>query len=472
MSGISAIGAYIPMYRLPREAFKQAWGTGGAGERSVASYDEDTTTMAVGAALDALNAGSREGVDAVFFGSTTPAYAEKQTASMIAVACDLPAGVRTVDFGGSLRAGTNALLAALDAVQAGSSRKALVVAAETRKGYPRSDFEQNLGDAAAAVMVTKSGAAVEVVESVSMSHEIVDVWRLDKDRFVRSWEDRFNITEGYEYAVKAGVKELLKKAKLTPAEISKAVVYGPDARNHAALVRSLGFDPAKQVQDGLFGTVGNTGAAHALLLLVAVLEQAKAGDRILVASYGDGCDALLLQVKQPPVKARAVSMHLAAKRTLASYDRFLLYRGIMETNPEQPSRVEPYAAATVTLRDQRYTLRLHAAKCNKCGTVTHPPQRVCYTCRAKDDFTEVRIADKPGSIFSYTRDNLAGGPEPPVVNCIVESDEGQCRLFCIMTDVDPMTVKIGARVEFTFRRMHEGGGFINYYWKVRPLLGG
>ena len=472
MAGIVSIGAYVPQYRLARSAFAEAWGAGGGpGERSVASYDEDTTTLAVNAVVDVLRAHGRGGIDALFFASTTPAYREKLSAALIATAADLGPEVRTADFGDSLRAGTAALLAALDAVNAGSARNVLVVAADTRQGYPRSSDESNFGDAAAAVVVGKTGVAAEITAQVTHTSEIVDVWRRASDPFVRSWEERFAISYGYEASVKRAVKDLLAKGKLAIGDVSKVVAYGPDLRNHTALMRSLGVDPKEQVQDSLISSVGNTGAAHALLMLVAALEQAKAGDRLLVASYGDGADAFLVDVKKRVKKGRAVSGHLVWKRPLASYDRFLAYSGTLETNPEAPLRVETFAASTIEHREQAPTLRLHASKCNQCGTVQHPIQRICYTCRSKDDYTEVRLFDQAAKVFAFTRDNLAGGLEPPVVNCVVESDEGQCRVFSIVTDTDPLDVKVGTRVEFTFRKMHEGGNFHNYYWKVRPLNG-
>ncbi len=472
MAGIVSIGAYIPQYRLPRSAFAEAWGAGGGpGERSVASHDEDTTTLAVNAVVDVLKAHGRSGIDALFFASTTPAYREKLSAAVIAAAADLGPEVRTADFGDSLRAGTAALLAALDAVNAGSAGNVIVVAADTRKGYPRSSDESNFGDAAAAVIVGKTGVAAEITAQVTHTSEIVDVWRRDSDSFVRSWEERFAISYGYDASVKRAVKDVLAKAKLAVGDVTKVVAYGPDSRNHGALIRGLGADPKEQVQDNLIASVGNTGAAHALLMLVAALEQAKAGDRLLLASYGDGADAFLIDVKKRPKKGRAVSGHLGWKRPLASYDRFLAYSGTLETNPEAPLRVEPFAASTIEYRDQAQTLRLHAAKCNQCGTVAHPIQRICYTCRSRDDYTEVRLSDKPAKVYAFTRDNLAGGLEPPVINCIVESDEGKCRVFTIVTDTDPLDVKVGSEVEFTFRKMHEGGDFHNYYWKVRPLNG-
>ena len=279
MPGISAIGAYVPKYRLARSLFAQAWGSGGGpGERAVASYDEDTLSLAVNAAVDAINAHGRDGIDAVYFASTTAPYREKSSAALVTAAADLGTNIRTADFGGSLRSGAMALRAAIDAVNGGSVGSVLVVASDTRRGYPKSPFESTFGDAAAAIVVTGTGA-VEIADSVTSTNEMADVWRRESDDFVRSWEDRFVITQGYEMVTKAAVNDLLAKNGLAIADVSTAAVYGPDIRNHTALMRGLGFDPKTQVAGHLIDVIGNTGAAHTLLMLAAVLEKAEAGQK-------------------------------------------------------------------------------------------------------------------------------------------------------------------------------------------------
>jgi hypothetical protein len=48
MAGIISYGGYIPLWRLPRDAIAEAWGSGSIrGERSVANNDEDTLTWGI-----------------------------------------------------------------------------------------------------------------------------------------------------------------------------------------------------------------------------------------------------------------------------------------------------------------------------------------------------------------------------------------------------------------------------------------
>src|SRR5438105_12759818 len=150
MVGITSCGAYVPMLRLSLAA--SAGGKPGGPEKAVANWDEDSVTMAVAAAIDCLRGLDRSRVDAVLFASTSYAFKEKQAAAIVARALDLRRDVLTADVGDSLRAGTTALRAAVDAVKAGSARRVLVVAADTRMAAPRSAMEANPGDGAAAVL--------------------------------------------------------------------------------------------------------------------------------------------------------------------------------------------------------------------------------------------------------------------------------------------------------------------------------
>ena len=477
MPGLRSFGAYIPTLRLPRDMIAKAWSRGSlGGERSVANYDEDTLTMAVEAATDCLRGVPREEVDGVFFASTTPTYKEKQSAALIAMALDLPKTVRTADFGHSLRAGTSALLAAVDAVKAGTLTNVLVIASDSRLGYPKTDLEQLFGDAAAAVLVSAKDGAVRIDGAVSLADEIVDVWRTDKDTYVKSWEDRFAVTYGYTQNVVDAARTLLQQNKQDAKGITRAALYSPDSRSVQGVARGLGLDVKTQLHPTLIDNVGNTGAAHALLVLVDALQEAKPGARILAASYGDGADALLLTVTDAIAgvqkNVRGVKGSMAVKRTLPTYERYLAYRGITELQPEPPLRIAAFGGATVEYRDRASWISMRGSRCRKCGTHHYPIQRVCYTCRAKDDYDTVRLSDKGATIFNYTLDNLAGGMDPPVIETVLESEAGACRIYCQMTDADPNEVKIGLPVEFTFRLMHDVAGFHNYFWKCRPQRGG
>ena len=317
MIGICAYGAYLPILRLSRDEIAKQWeGYSLRGERTVANCDEDTITMAVEAGRDCLKTGGKAGVNALFFASTTPPYREKQSAALVATAMDLERKILAADFTDSIRSATIALRQALDTVQGGGAEKVLVTSADIRPGTPQSEFETLFGDGAAAVLVGKENVIASLEGAYRHTDEFLDLWRLEDGQFTESWEDRFVKEYGHQRNVVTAGRAFFSEKGIGPAEITKAVIYSPDLRNHQTVAKLLGFDYQKQVQDLLFGNIGITGAAHSLLMLVAALEKAKAGDTILLLGYGDGADAFLFRVTENIEKARGsrgVSGWLARK---------------------------------------------------------------------------------------------------------------------------------------------------------------
>ena len=295
MVGITSIGAYLPVYRLEQDEIARMWaGRSAGGARAVAGYDEDTVTMAVAAALDCLKRGSG-GAGGLSLATTTPPYREKQSAAIVAAVADMPDECHTADFTDSLRAATIALKGAVDAVKAGSAKNILVVAADSRPAAVKGALEQNLGDGAAALMIGSQDVIAEIEGSYSIFNDFTDFWRTESDTFIRSAEGRFIDEVGYLPTMQAAVTGLLKKSRLEVSALAKVIYYAGDARQHAALARRLKLDK-KQVQDPLYGRIGNTGTAAVVLMLAAALETAEPGDRILLAGYGDGADVISLRV--------------------------------------------------------------------------------------------------------------------------------------------------------------------------------
>ena len=183
MAGITSIAAYIPRYRLTLQEIGKMWGAkGGKGQRAVAGYDEDAITMAVAAGLGCMK-GTGRAPDALYFATTTAPYKEKQNAAIIAGAVDANRECRTADFANSLRAGTTALKAAIDAVKSSSSTHALVIAADSRVGAPKGRFEQLLGDGACALMIGEDAPIAEIQGNYSIFSDFTDLWRGERMSF-------------------------------------------------------------------------------------------------------------------------------------------------------------------------------------------------------------------------------------------------------------------------------------------------
>lgn len=466
MTGILATGIYVPMTRLPLGALKED-----GPERAVTGYDEDSVTMAVAAAVDCLRGRDRTAVDGLYFASTTSPYREKLAAAIVAKALDLPSDLRVADFSGSLRAGTTALRAALDAVAAGTARSVLVVAADCRLAPPRSALERDFGDAAAAFLIGQ-GAGVSATVSAwsSTADEILDVWRAEDERFVRSWEERFVVEQGYLRCIREAASALLAAVGMPTSAFERVALYAPDPRAHAAAAKSLGVSRA-QLQDPCFGRLGNCGAAFAPLLLAAALEGMDQGQRALVLAYGDGADAFVVQRELPRAAApagRGLSAFLQTRRRRTSYDSYLASRNLAPGGADR--RGGAGIAATVHHRERDADISFVGARCRRCSVVHFPAQRVCYGCHAKDDFERERLSGRRGRIMSYSFDYFFPTSEPPLIATMVELDNG-CRVYMQMTDASMQEVRCDLPVEFVFRKIHESAGKPNYFWKCTPVRG-
>jgi 3-hydroxy-3-methylglutaryl CoA synthase len=467
MVGITSYGAYVPLWRLSREAIMK----GLRGEKAIRNFDEDSTTMAVAAAIDCLKGQKREAIDAVFFASTTAPYKEKQIATTIAAACDLRRDITTADFTNSLRSATSAIKAALDSIKAGSSKEVLVVAADCRMGAPGTEFEQIYGDGAAAMLIGEKDPIASIDAWHSISNEVHDYWRLDGDTFVRSWEDRFIFNAVYYDIVAQNVAALLKKVNLTPKDFAKAIIPVPSPRALADIPKKLGIDPKAQLQNPLLDNMGNTGAAYALMLLVAALEEAKAGDKVLLNNYGNGSDSLAITVTDKIDKKvegrRGMKAHLASKKMVDDYRIYLQWRELLtfEATPTPPGG---HISAAALYRDRSQIYPLHGLKCKSCGEIHFPPQRVCPKCKAKDQFEEWRLSDRKGKLFTFAADYLCQRREAPRVTAIIDF-EGGGRMATMMTDRVLDEIKIAMPVEMSFRKLVTQDGFHNYFWKSIPL---
>ena len=468
--GITSYGAYVPMYRMNLQTLTRIWGSyAGKGEKAVANWDEDSLTMATESSIDCLNGMDRTLIDGLYFATTTPAYREKQNASIIAKVIDLRRDITTADFANSVRGGTSALKAAIDAVSAGSAKRFLVTAADCRVPVPDSQFERLFGDGSATLLIGDSDIAVEIEGMASISSEFMDIWKREEDRYVQAWEERFIVTKGYLAHLEEIISMIFKKYKVTPKDFNRVVFYAFDQRRHLEIAKKLGFDPATQLQDPLLSTVGHTGSAQAMMMLVAALEEAKPGDRILFANYGDGADAFILKVTDQIEKIRdrrGIKKNLASKMELPTYGKYLHFRNLVDWGRQREP--ERFGGLTMTWRDRNWILSCHGHKCRQCGTIQFPMQRVCTWCQAKDDFDEVRLSEKKGTLFTYSMDNLATSVDKPTVIAIVNIDGGG-RFSTVLTDRDTEKISPDMPVEFTFRRVHEAQGIHNYFWKCRPV---
>ncbi len=468
MGGVIAYGSYVPYHRLDRRRIKDVLGSGGGkGTRAVASYDEDTTSMGVEAARLALaDLPDRRVVEQLFFATANPAYADKTNATAIHAALSLRPETLAVDMAGAVRSGVGALL-----VAGQSPVPSLAVLSDIRTGLPGGADERDGGDAAAA-FVFGGGAdqpvLAELIATASATEEFLERWRTPGAPTARVWEDRFG-EEAYAPLVEAALADALKQASITADQVDHLVVAGLHARAVKRAIKTSGVRP-EVVSDDLVAQVGNSGTAHAGVLLADVLDRAVADELVLVLVLADGVTALLLRTTAALAShrpKRSTRAQIEAGNSGLDYGSYLSWRGFLDREP--PRRPDPEApAAPPALRRADWKFGFVASRCTQCGTRSLPPDRVCQHCHAVDQMAPEPLADVAGTVATYTIDHLAFTPNPPVLVVVVDFDGGG-RLRCQLTDAAPDEVAIGLRVEMTFRRLITAAGVHNYFWKARPV---
>lgn len=465
MRGIISHGTYLPYRRLDRGTIAAVAGTGGGkGTRTVASFDEDTTTLAVEAARRALRVtGARPG--ALWFSTVTPAYVDKTNATAMHAALRLPDDVIAADFGGAIRSGVAALRVALSGGPA-----ALVVTADIRTGLPGSADEAAGGDAAAALLVGDEAdgpVIAELVGSGTATDEFLDRWRTPGDVRSQQWEEKFGETNYLPLGATA-FTAALADAGLEAGHVDHLIVTGSHGRANKTIVGRLGV-PGARLADNLANTVGNPGSAQAGLLLSATLEAAVPGQVIALLSLADGADALVFKTTEAVTTLRPavpVAQQVITGAPLP-YGTFLAWRGLL--TPEPPRRPEPARpSAAAAARNEAWKFGFVGSRDRTSGAIHLPPSRVSMDGGAVDDMEPVPMADVAGRVVTFTIDRLVHSPSPPVIFAVVDF-EGGGRAPIELTDVDPPDVRIGTPVEMTFRRLFTSDGIHNYFWKARPV---
>lgn len=480
MPGITAFGAYIPRLRLSRKSIVEANGWAnpalraqGKAERSMCNWDEDALTMAVEAARDCLAGLSREQVAALYFASTSMPFLDRQNGGVAAEALNLRDDIATLDITASQRAGTSGLIAALNAARAAP---VLFVASDKRRTRAGSPLELSTGDGAAALLLGGGGEAVaRLVGHHSIATDFVDHYRGQGRAFDYVWEERWIRDEGYLKIVPPALAALLEKTGVAASAIAHFCMPCTLGKVAASVAARAGIAEAA-VRDNLHASCGEAGAAHALVMLVHALEEAKPGEKILVVGFGQGVDAILFETTEalPRLAPRqGVRGHLARRRPETNYNKYLAFNELIEAEKGMRAEVDRQTALSTLYRKKDMLLGLVGGRCTHCGTLQFPKSNICVNpnCNALGTQVDHPFADMAGRVNSYTADNLTYSPDPPAHYGMIQFEEGG-RMMIDFTDVDPGAVAVGQdmRMVFRIKEYDQQRGFTRYFWKAAPVF--
>ena len=479
MVGITGYSAYVPRLRLQRSAvaaahawYDPSYARKGRGERAICGWDEDAITMGVEAARGLVANG---GPEALMFASTTGPFVDRQQAGIIATALSLEGEIRTLDVTSSQRAALGALSQACSSVQ-GGAREVLLVASENRRAMARSPGELAWGDGAVSVSVGADRELLQLVGGTVESVDFLDHYRGAGQEFDYDWEERWIRDEGLAKIVPATIARLLKQTGVTADAVAHFVLPTTIGRAAANVARRSGLAGESMV-DNLAGQLGETGAAHPLLMALHALEtRVKPGDYMLVCSFANGCEALLFRATEAMsgyAAPQSVGAALAARQPEDNYLKYLSYNDLISIDEGKRGEAAEYQTSLSTAyRNRDMLLGLVGGRCTQCGTLQFPRARVCVNpqCRATDTQEPYSFRDEPARVASWSADYLAFTPNPPSHYGMIDFENGG-RLMTDFTDVEVGEIDVGMQVEMRFRikSVDRARGLPRYFWKAVPL---
>jgi hydroxymethylglutaryl-CoA synthase len=341
--GIVGYGAYVPRYRLPGSEISRVWTDGNSKspvrEKSVPGLDEDTATMSVEAARNAL---ARAQIDpqqlaAVWVGSESHPYAVKPTGTIVAEAIGATPATLAADWQFACKAGTEAVQAAIGLVGSGMAHYALGIGMDTAQGRPGDALEYTAGAGGAAYIVGPAEESLALIEhTLSYVSDTTDFWRRPITHYP-SHAERFSGDPGYFGHVIPAARQMLAALAVGPEAFDYVVFHQPNPKFPTRALEELGFTVAQWKTGLLVAEIGNTYAGSALIGLSAVLDEAQPGQRILVVSYGSGAgsDAFDLRVTERMTAAqrRAPSTRdYIRRRTPIDYAQYVRLRKKLATH--------------------------------------------------------------------------------------------------------------------------------------------
>jgi 3-hydroxy-3-methylglutaryl CoA synthase/NAD(P)-dependent dehydrogenase (short-subunit alcohol dehydrogenase family) len=465
MSIFNAMGWFAPAIMMVAQ-----------GERSMCNWDEDAITMAVAASRDCLRGRDKQNLDALYLASTTLPFADRQNAGVVASALNLGENLITADHTSSQKAATTALITAIESVMSGERNHILVTASDRRETKTAYFYEMWFGDGAAALTVGDSDVIAEYKGSYSVSIDFVDHYRGSDKKYDYMWEERWARDAGYGTIIPQVVNGLLDKLGMSIDDVDRLSYPCFFKGDHRKIAQGLGLAPEKLI-DNMHEVCGETGVAHAFMMAISALQEAKPGDRIVMCGFGQGANALCFEVTDNITKLtprNGVKGSLENKKSIDNYHKWLKFRDLIKTEMGIRAEAPTQTATTVLWRKNKMLLGLVGGKCRECGTPQFPQADICVNpeCGAFYSQDDHEFADIPATVKTFTGDMLAVSVDPPAIYGMVQF-EGGGRLVADFTDCELDDIKVGLPMQMEFKRkgVDQERGFANYFWKAVPVPG-
>jgi uncharacterized OB-fold protein len=327
--------------------------------------------------------------------------------------------------------------------------------------------ELSYGAAAAAFLVGEGDVLARYLGAHSVSLAFVDHFRESAEKYDYFAEERWIRDEGVSRLVPKVVGSLLQRLNIAADAVAWFGLAGAPAGCDKLVAKALGIAPERVLAD-LRDSIGDAGAAAGLLLIASALERGKPGDVIVVAGFGLGCEALIVQITGGAPRPKfGLAETLAQRRAETSYGKMLSFAGELRIDWGPRSEVQIKAALTQQYRSADQVLGFVGGRCPNCGQVQFPRLPVCVSCASSDAQTPFPLADERARIATVSADWLQYYPAPPLYVGLIQFEAG-ARILMEIVDASADEVKVGVPVQFVFRlKAHdELRHYTRYFWKA------
>jgi hydroxymethylglutaryl-CoA synthase len=342
MVGIVGYGSYLPRYRIKVEEIAKQWGRDAAAvqrglllkEKTVPSMDEDTITISVEAARNALKRAEIDPAEigALYIGSESHPYAVKPSGTVVAEALGVVPEVHIADYEFACKAGTEAMFVAFSLVKAEQVKYAMAIGADTSQGAPGDALEFSASAGGSAFIFGQDSVVAELLETYSYTTDTPDFWRRE-GAFYPLHGGRFTGEPAYFKHILGAGQGILHKSGLKAEDFAYAVFHMPNGKFPLTAGKKLGFKKEQLEPGWIVPLMGNTYSGSSPTGFSATLDVAKRGDLILLVSFGSGAgsDAFIFKVTElidvVRDKAEKVKDMLEKKRIYVDYGQYAKFRG-------------------------------------------------------------------------------------------------------------------------------------------------
>ncbi len=341
MIGIVGFGAYVPAYRIKSRTIAEQWGDDAGTiergllmqEKTVPGRDEDTITISVAAAKNALK---RAGIDpqkigAVYIGSESHPYAVKPSGTVVIDALGIGPHVHVADLEFACKAGAESMYICYSHIKSGEMDYAMGIGADTSQGAPGDALEYSASAGGAAFIFGRENVVAEVMYTHSFTSDTPDFWRREYEHYPRHG-GRFTGEPAYFKHVLGCAKALLEKSNMKAEDFAHAVFHMPNGKFPLKAGKILGFKQEQMDQGWVVNLMGNTYSGSSPTGMAAILDVLKPGEKAFMISFGSGAgsDGFIFEATDRITEVQGLAPTtrgiLEGKRIFLDYGKYAAYR--------------------------------------------------------------------------------------------------------------------------------------------------